>query len=184
MRDNKYRREAESLLQDLNLAATLNSKLSSRLDKLAFDDRDYVELSLQKSIFDLASKRSSEKDSKATKVETERLKTLYLLAAAQSAVWLPDINPHHYFWNTMEAAEKLKDTDPNKGWPSFFCGDFYHSLGDNWDARKAYDHAADAFNEQFGPLALYTAVAHAQKYKCEVDDAPPCANVSHAATAQ
>ncbi|MBP6349218.1 MAG: serine/threonine protein kinase [Candidatus Obscuribacter sp.] len=170
MRDNKYRREAESLLQDLNLAATLNSKLSSRLDKLAFDDRDYVELSLQKSIFDLASKRSSEKDSKATKVETERLKTLYLLAAAQSAVWLPDINPHHYFWNTMEAAEKLKDKDPNKGCPSFFCGDFYHSLGDNWDARKAYDHAADAFNEQFGPLALYTAVAHAQKYKCEVDD--------------
>ncbi|MBK9618549.1 MAG: serine/threonine protein kinase [Candidatus Obscuribacter sp.] len=43
MRDNKYRREAESLLQDLNLAATLNSKLSSRLDKLAFDDRDYVD---------------------------------------------------------------------------------------------------------------------------------------------
>lgn len=171
MKDNKYRREAESLLQDLNLAATLTPKLSTRLDKLAFDDRDYVELNLQKSIFDLASKRSNEKDSKTSKLESDRLKTLYLLAAAQSAVWLPDTNPHHYFWNTMEAAEKLKDTDPGKGWPSLFCGDFYQSLGDNWDARKAYDHAADAFNEQFGPLALYTAVANAQRYKCQWDDA-------------
>lgn len=178
MRDNKYRREAESLLQDVNLAATLDSKLNSRLDKLAFDDRDYVELSLQKSIFDLASKRSSEKDSKATKVETERLKILYLLTAVQSAVWLPDIKPHDYFWNTMKAAEKLKDTDPNKGWPSLLCGDFYQSLGDKWDANNAYDHAADAFNEQFGPLALYTAVANAQRYKCEVDDASIRKNIA------